>query len=213
MKNQPRIAVFVHHPQCSVQSAHGIVKSLYNDFKVDCINAYNLTDKFLKKYDLLAVPGGIGDSDSWHTIMEPSKDSILNFVNHGKRYLGICMGAYWAGAYYFGLLKHVEPVQYIKQPKTTVSRSFGTVVDVNWKGSLQSMYFYDGCAFVGNVDSCQVIATYPNSDPAAIIQNNLALIGPHPESDDYWYSKAYMKPQWHNYHHHQLLLEVVKELF
>lgn len=212
MKKKPKIAVFVHHPQCSIQSAHGIVKSLYEQFDIDCIGNQDLRDKTLKKYDLLAVPGGLGDSDSYHSILEPYKDSILNFVDK-KRYLGICMGAYWAGSHYLNLLKGVEPVQYIKRPRADIRRSFGTVTDVKWLGCAERMYFYDGCSFLNKGGDYDVVALYTNKDPAAIIQNNVGLIGPHPESDTYWYSKPYMKLHWHEYRHHDLLLNFAKKLF
>lgn len=206
-----KVAVFVNHPQCSVQSAHGIVRTL-QDYSIDCIGRQHLRDKVLKKYDLLCIPGGLGDSDTWHSIMEPFADSITNFVASGRRYLGICMGAYWAGPYYFNLLQNIEPVQYIKRADAEVRRSFGTVVDIDWSGQTETVYFYDGCCFIGKGPR-QVLATYSNGEPAAIIQDNLGLIGPHLESDIYWYSKPYMKPYWHDYRHHDLLKKFVDQLF
>ena len=46
----------------------------------------------------------------------------------------------------------------------------------------------------------------------AIIQNNIGLIGCHPESDEYWYDKPYLKKYWHNFIHHKLLLDFVDKL-
>ena len=207
-----KVAVFVNHPQCSVQSAHGIVRTLTGTFDVDCIGRHQLRDRILKKYDLLAVPGGIGDSDTWHDIIEPCQDSIANHILRGKRYLGICMGAYWAGSHYLNLLNGVDTVQYIKRPDSDVKRSWGTVTEVDWLGVKESMYFYDGCAFVDTGGSYDVVARYKNNDPAAIIQGNLGLIGPHPESDIYWYDRSGIKPYWHEYRHHQLLFDFVQRL-
>lgn len=213
MKNKRRLAIFVHHPECSIQSAHGIVKSLYDDFEIDCISKDKLKTKFLKKYDLLAVPGGIGDSNTWHKIMEPTQDDVLNYIAKGKRYLGICMGAYWAGKHYFNMLDGVEPVQYIKRRNADIRRSFGTVSEITWLDKEETMYFYDGCAFLDKGGKYDVIARYSNNDPAAIIQGNIGLIGPHPESDTYWYDKLNMKPYWHEGKHHQLLSDFVQRLF
>ncbi len=207
-----KLAVFLNHPECSVQSAHGIIRALSNDWEIDCIGRHQLRDTKLKKYDLLAVPGGLGDSDTWHEIMEPFADVVLNYLSKGKRYLGICMGAYWAGSYYLNILKGVEPVQYIKRPGADIRRSFGTITDINWLGETKSMYFYDGCAFLDQGGDYSVIARYANLDPAAIIQNNIGLIGPHPESDIYWYSKTFMQPHWHEYRHHKLLQHFVQQL-
>ena len=74
------------------------------------------------------------------------------------------------------------------------------------------MFFYDGCSLLGDNSKFETIATYVNNDPMAIIQNNIGLIGCHPESDEYWYEKSYMKKYWHNFLHHQLLLDFVDKL-
>jgi hypothetical protein len=74
------------------------------------------------------------------------------------------------------------------------------------------MFFYDGCSLVGDGKTYEVIAKYSNGDAAAIIQGRIGLIGPHPESDSYWYDKAYLQPYWHEYQHHKLLLSFVDRL-
>lgn len=208
-----KAAVFVHHPQCSIQSAHGIVRTLYDDFDIDCIGKPDLNDRKLKKYDILCVPGGIGDSDTWHAIMEDQAHSLRNFTARGRRYLGICMGAYWAGQHYLKLLDGVDAVQYIKRPGADILRSFGTVASIDWLGQNENMYFYDGCSLLGDDARFRTIARYSNGDAAAIIQDNIGCIGPHPESDVYWYSKKFMRPYWHEYRHHELLRNFVKEMF
>jgi hypothetical protein len=74
------------------------------------------------------------------------------------------------------------------------------------------MYFYDGCALVGDENKFETVARYANNDPMAIIQNRVGLIGCHPESQQFWYDKKYLKPHWHQGQHHQLLLEFVDQL-
>lgn len=209
---KPKLAVFVHHPECSVQSAHGIIRALSDQYNVYCISTANLRDRHLNRYDILAFPGGIGDSDSWYKILQPFQDVIQNQVYHGRRYLGICMGAYWAGKYYFDLLQGYDAVQYIKRPNSDIRRSFGTVLEVNWNHVTEHMYFYDGCALVTTGGRGRVIARYTNGDAAALIQGRVGVIGPHPESDIYWYTKSYMLPYWHDYHHHNLLKQFTKQL-
>ena len=181
-------------------------------FDVDVINRDELTDAILSKYKMIAFPGGIGDSDRYYKLLANKQDVIQNQIAKGKRYLGICMGAYWAGPHYFNILENVNPVQYIKRPNAETNRSYSTVVNVNWEGHNEAMFFYDGCSLLGDSNNFETIATYSNGDPAAIIQNNIGVIGPHPESDIYWYKKNYLKPYWHEYRHHQLLLKFVKRL-
>lgn len=208
--NKPSIAVFVHHPECSIQSAHGIIRALALDYRVECITGRDLSD--LSEYDILAVPGGIGDSNSYHKILAPYADNIHEYLDQGGRYLGICMGAYWAGPHYLNLLRDIDTIQYIRRPGADVRRSFGTVTEVTWLGRTEYMYFYDGCSLVGTKRNFKTIARYANGDPAAVIQSRIGVIGPHPESDIYWYTKPYMQPYWHDYYHHKLLLNFVQKL-
>jgi hypothetical protein len=47
----------------------------------------------------------------------------------------------------------------------------------------------------------------------AIIQNNIGLIGCHPESEQFWYDGyTWLKGKYHNDKHHTLLLEFVNTL-
>ena len=72
------------------------------------------------------------------------------------------------------------------------------------------MYFYDGCAFTGN--HFQTVARYANGDPMAIIQNNIGIIGCHPEATPHWYdSYSWMRGNFVNKQH--LLLEFVNKVF
>jgi hypothetical protein len=122
------------------------------------------------------------------------------------------MGAYWAGSHYFDILENVDTVQYIKQPTSDIKRSYSTVATVNWNNQIENMFFYDGCALVGD-GNYKTTATYANGDAMAIIQNNIGLIGCHPESEKFWFdSYSWMGKHWHNEIHHKLLLDFVNEL-
>ena len=122
------------------------------------------------------------------------------------------MGAYWAGPHYFNMLRDIDTVQYIKRPGAEVKRSFSTTTEVTWRGRKEQMFFYDGCSLIGTKRNFRTIAHYTNGDPAAIIQDRIGVIGPHPESDSYWYNRAYLAPYWHEYRHHKLLLDFANEL-
>jgi hypothetical protein len=66
---------------------------------------------------------------------------------------------------------------------------------VQWNNQPETMFFYDGPTFIG--DKFVTISTYPNNDPMAIIQNNIGLIGCHPEATPYWYQQySWMKGKW-----------------
>jgi glutamine amidotransferase-like uncharacterized protein len=205
-----RIALFLHQPKCSVQSGNGIIKALEPHYNFKIFTKHELEEDFFNDVDMIAFPGGIGDSDSYESLMKQNKQVITNFIQNGGAYLGICMGAYWAGSHYFNILDSVDAVQYITRPDTDTRRPHAKALTVNWQGEPEKMFFYDGCALVGDQRKFETIATYANGDPMAIIQNRIGLIGCHPESEPHWYqSYSWMKKHWHQGHHHDLLLNFV----
>ena len=208
------IALFVNHPECSRQCALGMIEALYGHYKVKVVSNEFFTTDQLKDVDIVAFPGGIGDADSFYTFFKRRHgNAIEDFIKSGGGYLGICMGAYWAGSNYFDLLDGVEPVQYIKRPNADIKRPYGTVAQVEWLGERQEMFFYDGCSFVDKGGQYQVFANYTNGEPMAIMQGRVGLIGCHPESEKFWYDQyKYIKKFWHQGRHHKLLLDFVNHL-
>lgn len=210
---KPTIALFIHDPKCSVQSGNGIMKALgeYYNFKLFSKNIVEYN--FFEGVDMVAVPGGFGDSDSYDNLLKHNAKSIRKFVHNGGRYFGICMGAYWAGHHYFNILDGLDAVQYIKQPHTDTRRPHAKAVTITWEGNADKMFFYDGCALVGDHRKFKTVATYANGDSMAIMQNRIGLIGCHPESQDFWYdSYSYLKGKYHGGRHHELLLNFVNKL-
>lgn len=205
-----KIALFVHQPLCSVDSLNGIMLALNSQYTFKLFSKDEIEETFFNDVDIVCIPGGLGDADRYDILMKHNYKHIRNFVSSGGKYLGICLGAYWAGKHYFNILKNTEPVQYIKRPNTDTRRPHAKAISVTWLGKKERMYFYDGCTFVGN--NANPIATYANNDPMAIIQDNIGLIGCHPESQEYWYNKSYLKPHWHNGDHYKLLLNFVNQL-
>jgi hypothetical protein len=76
------------------------------------------------------------------------------------------------------------------------------------------MFFYDGCALIGDESKFTTVARYANGDPMAIIQGRVGIIGCHPESEESWYKTpySYIKDHWHHGDHHKLLLGFVDKL-
>jgi len=210
---KPTIALFVHQPMCSIQSVNGIINALKSQYNFKIFTKHELEDSFFNDVDIVAFPGGFGNSDSYDYLLSNHQELIRDFVNKGGKYLGICMGAYWASHYYFNLLKDVKAVQYYKQPTADTKRPHTKAVSVTWNGKPEKMFYNDGCCFVGNKENFTTIATYADGSPMAIIQGNLGLIGCHPESEKFWYdSYHWMPPHWHEYKHHKLLLNFVNQL-
>ena len=190
-----------------------MVEALSGDFTIKFFDETDLSHNPLRDTDIVAFPGGIGDAyyRFFDCFKRRETNEIANFVASGGKYLGICLGAYWAGRDYFDLLDGLDPVQYIKRPDADVRRSYGTVARVGWGNRDERMFFYDGCTFVGD-GRCQIVARYANGDPMAVIQRRVGLIGCHPESQQKWYDKPYMQKWWHGGAHHELLLGFTKKL-
>jgi glutamine amidotransferase-like uncharacterized protein len=180
----------------------------YYDFRLFSKN--EMEDGFFDGVDMVAFPGGIGDSETFHTLLRANKRAVTRYIEDGGRYLGICMGAYWAGSHYFNILKDVDAVQYITRPNTDTRRPHAKDLSVTWRNTDTTMFFYDGCALVGDGEY-EIVARYNNGDSMAIYQDRIGLIGCHPEAEPFWYnSYSYMRGRYQS--HHDLLLEFVDEL-
>ena len=211
---KPTIALFVHQPKCSVQSNNGIMAALADYYRFKMFTRHELERDFFDDVDIVAVPGGFGDADSYDYLLKKGHArKIRQFVADGGRYLGICMGAYWAGSSYLNILDGVDAVQYIKRPKTDTRRPHAKHLPVTWRGIGTNMYFYDGCALVGDRRKFSTVATYANGDAMAIYQNRIGLIGCHPEAEKHWYdSYSWMRRHWRGRQQHALLLDFVNRL-
>ena len=208
---KPTIALFVADPFCSVQSANGIIKALRNDYTFKLFSKNEVEQGFFDGIDIVAVPGGFGDANSFDRLFKTNQRSVKQFVRDGGKYLGICMGAYWAGSHYLNILDGIEAVQYITQPNTDTRRPHAKDINIVWQEHPNRMFFYDGCALVGDTSKFKTIATYTNGDAMAVIQNNIGLIGCHPEAESFWYD-SYTWMQGKYVSNHNLLLEFVDQL-
>jgi len=212
MMKKPNLAIFLNHPECSAHCCVGMYEALHPHYKIKFFNRDQINSKLFKNLDIVAFPGGIGDSDTFDKLIKPNLNFVKDYVANGGRYLGICMGAYWAGHHYFDILDGVQAEQYIKRPGADVCRSFGTTSRITWKSQEEHMYFYDGCSLLGDSSKFDLVAEYSNGDPMAIMQNRIGVIGCHPEALPSWYDKKHLKSHWHNYQHHKLLLDFTNEL-
>jgi glutamine amidotransferase-like uncharacterized protein len=198
---------------CSVQSGNGIMKALSPDYSFKIFTRHEVERDFFDNVDIVCIPGGFGDASSFDYLLSENGDRIKDFIQQGGRFLGICMGAYWAGSHYLNILDSVDAVQYITRPNADTRRPHAKDLDIVWKDVPQTMYFYDGCALVGDESKFQTIARYTNGDPMAIIQNRIGLIGCHPESEKHWYEcYGWMKGKYHQNTHYPLLLDFVDSI-
>jgi glutamine amidotransferase-like uncharacterized protein len=192
-----------------------MIKALTPHYEVKTFGVKDNINNVLSKANIVAFPGGIGDVTTYDKFFRRrAANAVADFVSNGGKYLGICMGAYWAGSRYFDILDGCDVQQYIKRPDAEIKRPYVTIANVKWLGEKEKMFFYDGGVIIANgEEKFRTIARYENGEPMAIIQGNVGLIGCHPESLEYWYNDyKYINQHWHNERHHKLLLNFVNKL-
>ena len=188
---KPTLAIFIHEPQCETECALGMIDGLVRDFDIRTFGVNNLSHQFLAQFDAVCFPGGMGDAEDFFDIFTDEDITVVqNYVDNGGKYLGICMGAYWAGERYFDLTQNLQIGQYIERPTSDITTEGPTIAYVTWMGLDETMYFYDGCAILG--EDMEVVAKYANGDAMAIIQDNVGIIGCHPEALSWWYEEGNM---------------------
>lgn len=191
-----KLAIFLDHPRCAVEGVNSIVNALQHTHQFKLMTRDKVFTNFFDDVNGIIIPGGIGDADSFDTVMKKNKDIITDYVKSGGHYLGICMGAYWAGSNYFNFLDDRDCVQYLSRPGADTRRPHAKDLTVDWLGEAYRMFWYDGCAITGN-GNFDVVAKYANGDCMAGFQGRIGLIGSHPEADEDWYScYSWMKPCW-----------------
>lgn len=209
-----KIAIFVDHPRCSIDGVNCIIDTLDSKYRFKIFTKHQLPDNFFNDVSLIIVPGGIGDADTFNKIMKHHKPIIRDYIfNKNGRYLGICMGAYWAGKKYFNILKDKDCVQFLNRPGSKTYRPHAKNLEVVWNNEHEKMFWYDGCSIVGP-GKFDTVSTYLNGDIMAGYQGRVGLIGSHPEADKDWYdSYSWMKKTWNgNEKNRKLLLQFVDDL-
>ena len=211
------IAIFKNHPECSNQCVSGMITALSSEYRIRVFSVNSDLNYILSKADCVAIPGGFGDADTYYKFFKRRHgNAVADFVAGGGKYLGICMGQYWAGSEYFDILDGIDVVQYIKMSDSDIKRPYGTVSKVmleNYKR--EHMFFYDGGVIIDTKEnsSYKIKARYDNGQPMAIIQGNVGIIGCHPESEMFWYDLyPYIKDEYHFGNHHKWLLDFTDEL-
>jgi glutamine amidotransferase-like uncharacterized protein len=215
---------------CSIDCADGVCDVLNGTGRYEAKfigpSSYpkiELTEDTLRAADCLVLPGGLGDADQFdYSKLESEAPIIKNYVASGGKYLGICMGSYFAGHHYLDILaKSTQAAQYVRRKNCLVTHEKHDVVELDWGGEKKFVYFHDGAAFVpkgrSRRISGEIVARYTNGDAAALIQRykkgRVGVIGPHPEAQKWWfYSQTRIRDRWHDCIQHDLLLDFVEKL-
>ncbi|MCY4667257.1 MAG: BPL-N domain-containing protein, partial [Rhodococcus sp.] len=195
----PRALVYrgpASQPGCPEAVADLLSSSAWN-FDVHFVGPdekLQIDEQTLHSAALYAQPGG-GDLDGAFTHLRRHVPAIQHFVRAGGRYLGFCLGGYLAGRSPGFELLPGDADQYVTLPNAEVHDTKSAVLEIDWRGHIEEMYFQDGPYF--SLDhryrdyydnEADILARYRNGSIAALKTDNgkgrVGVIGPHPEADE-----------------------------
>jgi len=145
-----------------------------------------ISESELKTYQLIVVPGGnfvdIGNGLTTRTTLK-----LRSVVGSGVSYLGVCAGAFFAGASPYNGLNLTDGVRFpfyaleahgVRKAPVPVSTAGGATLEIYWE---------DGPELSGWGDP---VARYPDGTPA-VVQGRfgdgwVVLSGVHPEAPESW---------------------------
>ena len=145
-----------------------------------------MSEAELKAYRLLIVPGG-NFEDIGNGLTAGATTRLRNAVGSGLSYLGICAGAFFAGASPHNGLNLTSGVRFsfyaleaqgIRKAPVAITTADGPPLEVYWE---------DGPQLTG---WGEVAARYPDTTPA-VVQGTfgdgwVVLVGVHPEAPESW---------------------------
>jgi glutamine amidotransferase-like uncharacterized protein len=145
-----------------------------------------MSESELKTYRLLVVPGG-NFVDIGNGLTTGTTKKLREVIGNGVNYLGVCAGAFFAGASPDNGLNLTDGVRFpfysledrgIRKAPVTIARAAGETLEVYWE---------DGPQLTG---WGQPIAKYPDGTPA-VVQGRfgdgwVVLAGVHPEAPERW---------------------------
>ena len=192
------------------------VAALKTYFNARSVTGQCLQDTtWISNTDLLVMPGG-RSLPFYQTLGDLGNRNIIDFVNAGGTYLGLCAGAYYAarktlfacglpheieldGALNFFEGEAIGPV-FLQEKFDYGSETGARIVDVVIDGEIYPAYFNGGCYFS---ESPFTIARYLDNNLPAMIafsfgKGRVVLSGVHPELD---FTTIPDDKNWH----HQLL--------
>jgi len=88
------IAVFVHHPMCSIESVNGIMRALAPTYNIKIFTKHKVPDDFFEDVELVVFPGGVGDASAFGSLLKANLDDVKKILKPRwkiSRYLHGCV--------------------------------------------------------------------------------------------------------------------------
>lgn len=197
----PVALVYRGPASCCSEAVYNLLKKSSYNFDVKYIGPNETLKMVASSFvgaTVYAQPGGNGTVDEGLAALggNAAMTLIKNFVNNGGKYLGFCMGAYFAGSNPgMGLLSPGDTDGYIGSPGASVSTDADTIVPVTWRTTKKIHFFQDGAYILpSNVAGERILAKYDNGLVDALTKpygkGRIGVVGSHPEADRTWYTDA-----------------------
>lgn len=146
---------------------------------------------------VLAHPGGGELEDEWRRVRRDA-DAVRAYVAGGGRYLGLCLGAYLAGAMPGYALLPGDTDQWCSRPGADVRHTGDAVTTVRWAGMPRQVYVQDAPVLEVDEARVRVLARYGDGGVAALAcryaEGRVVVSGPHPEAPAGWSTDAGLRP-------------------
>ena len=85
MKNavKKNIAIFLHHPMCSIESVNGVIRALSPAYNMRVFTKHKVPDGFFDDIDMVVFPGGHGDAGSFDHLLRANIHEVKKFLKRG----------------------------------------------------------------------------------------------------------------------------------
>ena len=67
------------------------MRALESDYNFRIFSKNEMEDGFFDNIDIIAVPGGIGDANTFENLFKYDRENVKQFVMNVGKYLGICI--------------------------------------------------------------------------------------------------------------------------
>ena len=64
--------------------------------RIKLFTRHKVAEGFFDDVELVVFPGGDGEAILFRGLLKQNMSDVRSFMQRGGKYLGICMGAYWA---------------------------------------------------------------------------------------------------------------------
>ena len=77
------IAIFLHHPICSIESVNGVIQALSPVYNLRIFTRHSVQEGFFDDVEMVVFPGGYGDASTFSGLMKSNLREVRKFLRGG----------------------------------------------------------------------------------------------------------------------------------